>query len=364
LRGSMRHAIIDRLRTIHEDQSQSPLRAGDQIRFRTTIDRGVAGSRLLDMDDLTYAGRLETVSDFFDDSTAQDSRLRGTVLLIIEHAENSNSPSKKRKTSKATTVPIEFDKAVRTFHDNCDHDFLRMGETGPRLQKNATQIAVEFPLIAETDPHQQTLLQLWRTDAWDFGDASIGGFDLRKEKRTFRKAFDYWGPYQDLRSEKDLRERIFRPVGSDPRFPHLPPMTFSIHDPNATTPPLNVKTFGRDVFNAAIRFVNHLQDPAASSLPFHDNFQVELDDGSDGGDVMTEIRETLQKDTSKLFDEILKDRWTTELWVLPQQPAPQKLCRFPANRPGSSGKLREFVSQQMLDEGHRKLYIEAHIWPV
>ena len=67
-------------------------------------------------------------------------------------------------------------------------------------------------------------------------------------------------------------------------------------------------------------------------------------------------------DTAILFKGRLSDAWSLELWVMPYKPAPQKLYRIKSI--GSGGMLlKQFTNPEMLQAGHRKLYMEAHLWP-
>ncbi|KAK5118723.1 hypothetical protein LTR85_007929 [Meristemomyces frigidus] len=365
LRATIRHAIVDRLHQTEEDRTS--FRAGGRLRFRTTIGRRVPGSRLLDIDDLSYGSRLGTVADFFDDADTSIGRLRATVSVVVDDSQSPNTPSKKRITSKSSVNPVDFDKIVRTFHDTTSHEFVRVGNAADRdrNQEDETHIAVEWPLIAETDPPNRKLVDLWRTDGWDFGHDCIGGMVLRKERVRFSTEHDWWQPYKGVLTGKELEGRIFKPVGNDPRFPALPPLMFNIFDPTSTLPPLGVTTLGKKGVQAAVRFVSHLQALVAAGMKFNDNFQLELEESDTQEGILKEIHKELQRDkssTKRLYSKRLKDSWNIELWVMPQQPGPQKLFRFPTNRPGSSGLVTEFVSQQLLDEGNRMLYIEAHLW--
>lgn len=279
--------------------------------------------------------------------------------------QTPGSPRKKRRTSSETsTAPIDFDKAVRTLHDTDPHAFVRVGDFEDRTQAEPNDIPVEYPLIAETDLQAKTIVDFWRTDAWDYGQVCTGDLELSKKRKTFSKYYEWGVPYQGVKRRCEVQQRIFRPVDIDLRLPFLPSLTFNVFDPTATVPPMGVETLGKGSFPAVIRFVSHLQQPKTEKLDFYDNYQITVDDSDDTDTILAQVDQDLRQRTSKLFEKPLRDTWVVDLWVLPQTLSAQKLFRFGNGRAGSSATLRDFVSQQMLVCGHRKLYMEAHFWPM
>ena len=153
-------------------------------------------------------------------------------------------------------------------------------------------------------------------------------------------------------------------AAGDPRFPRLPPLSYTGFDPSLTTPAMGVADFGKKIISVAVRFVNHLHNPTARNLKFNNNFQIEFEDGDELEALQVEIGKQLRKKrTKKLFEKKLAGTWDIEFFIMPCRPAPQKLFRFPTLLPGSSRLVTEFVSQSAFNEKQPKLYMEAHIWP-
>ncbi|KAK4544496.1 hypothetical protein LTR36_004068 [Oleoguttula mirabilis] len=367
LRARIKEALIERLKLGQMDISH--LGTGVTLQFKAIIDRGVPGARLLDIDDLSHDWRLDAVRDMLDDRDTITAQMHATVTLEAKSGHLSGTSSKKRRAPRMSAASIDSEGVVRSCHKEDEHDYLRVGDWKCPTQARATDVAVEYPLIAETDPRAQTLVSLWCTDAWNFGDLCIGGLMGAKEEVSSdlkdMSDYDWWSPYSGVKDKADLCERIFRPVGKAPRFPTLPPLTYNTFDPATTDRPMGVRTLGLKRFGAVVRFVSHLAGPTAAKTEFHDNYQTTLRNADTHQNVLASIDAHLraQQGSSELYKSGLKGSWKWELWAMPQAPGPQKLFRIPTGRPGCVGLLRDFVSQQSLDEGHRKLYLEAHLWP-
>ncbi|TKA80864.1 hypothetical protein B0A55_02341 [Friedmanniomyces simplex] len=338
-------------------------------RFRTTVGVNAHSQHAVDLEDESYGGRLSAVSDLFIDPSTAHRSLMATINI---HGDNSEAgrASKKRKTSKGAIPSLNLDQLVQNSHDDEKHDerdFVRVGEVSHRTRDNRDDIAEEYPMLAEIDTQQRTVVSLWGTRAWDFDDHCIGGFELWREKLKFGREYQWFDRFLEVRSKSELQKRVFASVKGDPRVPLSPALTFNAFDPGDFDPPLGTGAIDakRGVV-VVVRFVCHLPKGEAEKLMFHSNFQIVADDSDDFESVADEINAELETNgsTKPLFRAGLKERWRLHLWAMPHAPAPRKLFRFEPSDSSSPGLLKRFMSRQALKKAHPKLYMEAHIWPI
>ncbi|KAK0288058.1 hypothetical protein LTR35_003532 [Friedmanniomyces endolithicus] len=157
------------------------------IRYRAVVGIVTGGHDVVDLEDASYGGRFTDVSDLFVDPTTAPLSVNVAVTLLLDDGSDSSPAAKKRKMSKISTETPEFDQLVRSTQDDANprRRLVRLGEVSERELSEPDDIAEEFPILAEIDREQRTLIFLWETRAWSFDDFCIGGFELSKKTLRF-----------------------------------------------------------------------------------------------------------------------------------------------------------------------------------
>ncbi|KAK5728928.1 hypothetical protein LTR15_002069 [Elasticomyces elasticus] len=358
LRTQIRNAVLTLSRTGVD--VNKVFRGVTAIRFRTTIR--VHGQPPFDLDDAEYGGRLPQYLDFFFNPATATEPVRATITLHVEFAEEVRA-AKKQKVAAGAVRAIDLEKLVRAAGQNITScsDMVRVGDVDGLTQKQANDVAQEYPLMAAPDALAKRNVQLWGTKAWVFDDKSIGGFKVKQESVRFIQKYLWYDGFKDVKNGSALRKRIVEGQQGDPRVPFLPPITFNKFDPAACRPSLGKAaiTESRTVV-VVVRYVSHLSESSRNGLQFHEDFQLIIDHRDDFDSLMKNIRAELWDNpgTATLFEDGLGDTWWLQLWILPQVSEPQKLFRLE-----QADVLSNFVSPEGLKKQPPKLYMEAHIWP-
>ncbi|KAK0308738.1 hypothetical protein LTR82_015428 [Friedmanniomyces endolithicus] len=340
------------------------------IRYRAVVNIHSGGHDVVDLEDLSYGGRFTAVSDLFVDPSMAPRSVNVRITLFLDDGSDSSPAAKKRKMSKVSPETLDFDQPVQSTQDDVNprRNFIRLGEVSEREIIDSDDIAEEFPILAEIDRQQRTLLFLWGTRAWDFDDFCIGGFELCKKALRFSQRLLWFDRYHGVKSKSQLQERISARVTTDQRMPFLPPLTFNAFDPDEYDPPFGTGVINKYGVVVVIRFVSHLPKAENERLAFHKNFQLVVGDPDDYESIAKEVKTELENadETKRLFRAEYQDRWQLQLWAMPHEPAPRTLFRFePAGSDGPS-LVKRFMSSRMLRRGQPgcKLYMEAHLWEV
>ncbi|KAK1071295.1 hypothetical protein LTR12_008196 [Friedmanniomyces endolithicus] len=341
------------------------------IRYRAAVGYHTGGYDVVDLEDASYGGRFAAVSDLFVDPATAPRSVNVTITLLLDDGSDCSPAAKKRKMSKVSAETFDPDQLVQSTQDdvNPGRKFLRLGEVSQREINDSDDIAEEFPILAEIDRQQRTLLFLWETRAWDFDDFCIGGFELSKKTLRFSQRLLWFNGYHGVKSKSQLQHRISAHVATDRRMPFLPPLTFNAFDPDEYDPPLGTgvinKKYGVVV---VIRFVSHLPKAENERLTFPKNFQIVVGDSDDYESIAKEVNTDLERadETKRLFRAEYEDRWQLQLWAMPHEPAPRTLFRFEASGSDRPSLVKRFTSARMLKrrQGNSKLYMEAHLWEV
>lgn len=340
--------------------------------FRTAIE--VEGhDDYVNLDVASHAARIPKVADLFirDLPTALSKRDAFVTVYfedIVQPSQTTFSIFGKASTKASEKLQLSkrehFDKYVQREDEHDPHFYIRIGSMAERT---GGDISVEYAIVARRDGDNGKLVELLRVPAWDFGSFCIGDVDQgdhmvfsNNQPRTIHKDFD------GVANQKELAERLLDPtIGlGDPRVPFQPAMTFRIFDPSSSSPPLGAEIDDQQIL-VVYRYVSHLDSSITKSQNLHDNAQGAIEAHWTRKQIVRDIREQLRDSKSSLVDESgrIVGGYGLELWVLPQDLHPQVLHRYPTNRPGSCGTLVEFMSQDMVDAGDLRLYIEVHIWP-
>ena len=370
--GSELHQLRTRIRaeivTLMQAASGARSRLGKvtAIRYHTMVGVASQDWRPVDIEDESYGSRLNQVSDLFRGAVTADGLLNATVTLQLETLDEE-PPAKKAKKSKASGPAKDVDELVHTL--GMHPELIRVGET-LKTKKKADPVPKEWPILAEIDRETKTLVDVWQTEGWNLHHWSVGGFHLDKShvklpllKRTPRR---WYQDFKGVKTKKELQARIFRPVATDPLLPFRPNFTFTPFSTQGHTSSFGSVNIGRfpSGVDVLVRVFGHLESNPNDDLQINHQFQV--DDTSDYWSVVRLIEERLQsrKDTRPLFEESMRDRWELELWAMPQDPGQPLLYRFEQTDIKSAPPLvKTFLSEQSIDDGHRRLYMEAHILP-
>ncbi|KAK0249388.1 hypothetical protein B0A54_16260 [Friedmanniomyces endolithicus] len=341
------------------------------IRYRAVVGIVTGGHDVVDLEDASYGGRFTDVSDLFVDPTTAPLSVNVAVTLLLDDGSDSSPAAKKRKMSKISTETPEFDQLVRSTQDDANprRRLVRLGEVSERELSEPDDIAEEFPILAEIDREQRTLIFLWETRAWSFDDFCIGGFELSKKTLRFSQRLLWFDGYHGVNSKSQLQDRISARVTTDARMPFLPPLTFNTFGPDEYDPPLGTGAINKE-YGAVIviRFVCHLPKAENERLAFHKNFQIVVGDSDTFESISHEINKDLEaaEETKRLFRVEYRDSWQLHLWAMPHAPAPRTLFRFEPSGSDGPSLVKRFMSLRMLKRKHggSKLYMEAHLWEV
>ncbi|KAK1818897.1 hypothetical protein LTR12_006704 [Friedmanniomyces endolithicus] len=372
IREHIRDEIVQVLQRILKrfPQFRDHFRNTVAIRYRAVINECTGGHDVADLEDLSYGGRFTAVSDLFVDPAMAPRSVNARITLLLDDGSDSSPAAKKRKMSKVSPETLDFDQLVQSTQDDVNprRKFIRLGEVSEREIIDSDDIAEEFPILAEIDRQQRTLLFLWGTRAWDFDDFCIGDFELCKKTLRFSQRLLWFDRYHGVKSKSQLQERISARVTTDQRMPFLPPLTFNAFDPDEYDPPFGTGVINKYGVVVVIRFVSHLPKAENERLAFHKNFQLVVGDPDDYESIAKEVKTELENadETKRLFRAEYQDRWQLQLWAMPHEPAPRTLFRFEPAGSDGPGLVKRFMSSRMLKRGQPgcKLYMEAHLWEV
>ncbi|KAK0354504.1 hypothetical protein LTR02_004637 [Friedmanniomyces endolithicus] len=369
IRERIRDEIVRFLRK--SPQLRDHFRDTIAICYRAVVGNHTGGHDVVDLEDPSYGGRFEAVSDLFVDPATAPRSVNVTITLLPDDGSDYSPAAKKRKMSKVSAETFDLDQLVQSTQDDVNprRRFVRLGEVSKREINDPDDIPEEFPILAEIDRQQRTLIFLWETRAWDFDDFCIGGFELCKKTLRFSQRLLWFNGYHGVKSKSQLQDRISARVTTDRRMPFLPPLTFNAFDPDEYDPPLGTgvinKKYGVVV---VIRFVSHLPKAETERLAFHKNFQLVVGDSDDYESIAKEVNTELESadETKRLSRAEYKDRWQLQLWAMPHEPAPRTLFRFEPSDSEEVSSVKRFTSARMLKRKHgsSKLYMEAHLWEV
>ena len=382
---------------LHRLALDAPLRkdmlaTNRHLQFRLGVDVGLDAAEFAWLDRPGYGDRFPNVAHLF-----PCPPLAGATLAVAVDLDFRRWLSRHETLASVLRGTDRLPAAVHARAPPADlHRYVRVGDADAPLPEDAG-IDTEYALVARVDPDDR-VASLHKVDAWIYDGFCIG--EILKPDNTAhfaRKPHRYRGRYSDVTSLHELEHEIARAgtddlvhagANDDPTLhagplPWLPPITHHVFDlPSLPSPPSPPASPSSDADEAilAVRFINH--SPAIAQQLHHrdeilpENGQMYVRPRDTPADLRAAIddlfRHAQHEALPWLCERPLAAAWAARFFVLPDgacpdgPPAAAALHRFPTGRPGADDTLAEFFRPRDGGGGAglRKMYMEAHLWPV
>ncbi|KAK3671604.1 hypothetical protein LTR78_008527 [Recurvomyces mirabilis] len=362
--GALRHFIQKLLTTwAEETKTHQPLvRALIKDRkkplwYSTALRTPLFGDdQWVNADATQYQLNIDTLSDMFNDPLSSNNKIEILAALVMKQYIDKDFRRKPKGTS-SVVEPVLI---------TIPYDFERVGTSKRTATPSTVAGGISYiePLVAYRFQDSSGEFKYGSGPAYEFGDFCIGDCN---DNTTYLdmdaaalNAFKFLPPYDKDSSWKKLQAPLkeefqkrpsVTPVGSS--VPIMPPYSFN----NLTPLPKQIKI--------AVYCADNITE-RGMTLPKDIRFSIDVNTAMPADAIRNAINKHLSKTSSEgtfsLFQKPVKDTWSSELWVLPQEPSEMKLYRFAeVDDPYGCVSLFRLLDANTVKRHGPQLFVMAHL---